>query len=68
VLTLSGGGHGVKTLGHGLLSLGMLFIGISQSPFSLLCLAKRSFLRLLSSCLSSSRNIISFPRSIELRL
>jgi hypothetical protein len=60
VLTFSGSIHGAKTLGHGLLSLGMLFIGISQSFFSFLCLAKRSFLRLLSIRLSSSRNIISF--------
>jgi hypothetical protein len=68
MLTLSGGGYGAKTLGHGLFSLGMFFIGISQSSFSLLRLAKRSFLSLLSSYLSSSRNIISFARSIELRL
>jgi hypothetical protein len=58
----------MKTLRHGLLSLGMLFIGISQSFFSLLRLAERSFLRLLSIRVSSSRNIISFSRSIELRL
>jgi hypothetical protein len=68
MLTLSGGRHDVKTLCHGFLSLGVLFIGISQGFFSLLCLAKRSFLRLLSIRLSSSRNIISFSRSIELRL
>jgi hypothetical protein len=68
MLTFSGGRHGVKTLCHGLFSLGMLFISISQSFFSLLRLAKRSFLRLLSIRLSSSRNIISFSRSIELRL
>jgi hypothetical protein len=67
VFTLSGGGYGVKTFGHGLLSLGMLFIGISQSSFSLLRLAKRSFLRFLSIRLSSSSNIISFSRSIKLR-
>jgi hypothetical protein len=67
-LTLSSSGHGMKALGHSLLSLGMLFIGISQSSFSLLRPAKCSFLRLLSSHLSSSHNIISFSRSIELRL
>jgi hypothetical protein len=58
----------VKTLCHGLFSLGMLFVGISQSFFSLLRLAKRSFLRLLSIRFSSSRNIVSFSRSVELRL
>jgi hypothetical protein len=68
MITFSGGRHGMKTLCHGLLSLGMFFTGISQSFLSLLCLAKRSFLRLLSIRLSSSRNIISFSRSIELRL
>jgi hypothetical protein len=68
MLTLSGGRHGAKTICHGLLSLGVLFVGISQSFLSLLCLAKHSFLRLLSIRLSSSRNIISFSRSIELRL
>jgi hypothetical protein len=68
MLTFSGGRHGVKTLCHGFFSLGMLFIGISQSSFSLLRLAKRSFLRLLSIRLSSSRNIVSFSRSVELRL
>jgi hypothetical protein len=68
MLTLSGGRHDAKTLCHGLFSLGVLFVGISQSSLSLFCLAKRSFLRLLSIRLSSSRNIISFSRSIELRL
>jgi hypothetical protein len=68
MLTFSGDRHGVKTLCHGLFSLGMFFMGISQSFFSLLRLAKRNFLRLLSSRLSSSRNVISFSRSIELRL
>jgi hypothetical protein len=68
MLTLSGGRHDAKMLCHGLLSLGVLFVGVSQSFFSLLRLAKRSFLRLLSIRLSSSRNIISFSRGIELRL
>jgi hypothetical protein len=68
VITFSSDGHGTKTLGHGLLSLGMLFIGISQSPFRLLGPAKHSFLRLLCSRLGSSRNIVSFSRSIQLRL
>jgi hypothetical protein len=68
VLTFSGSRHSVKALCHGSFSLSMLLVGISQSSFSLLCLAERSFLRFFSIRLSSSRNIISFLRSIELRL
>jgi hypothetical protein len=65
MLTFSGGRHDAKTLCHGLFSLGVLFIGISQSFLSLLCLAKHSFLRLLSVRLSSSRNIISFSEALS---
>jgi hypothetical protein len=41
VFTFSSSRHRVKTLGHGLLSLSMRLVGIGQSFFSFLRLAKR---------------------------